>query len=117
MTKYRMKWSEVTEAFKPSFDEETVIFRKPSIPGLEMFAGGYHPKQHIGWLEVVKTETGQGIGTQAVHAFEDWVKQQGGKEIRAEALAPSLEFWKKLGYDVASRPNHKNRFPISKRLS
>jgi GNAT superfamily N-acetyltransferase len=85
--------------------------------GIDMFAAGYVPKHRFGWIEVVSAkQPGTGTGTAVVEWFEDWVRQQGGTEIRAEALENSLGFWTKMGFEPAGEPTPKWRYPIRKKL-
>jgi hypothetical protein len=95
--------------------EEIITYPKPELDGLEMFGAGYHVKKKFGWIEVVKS-TKKGVGTIAIKNFEEWVRKQGGIEVRGEALQSSIEFWKKLGYTVSKKPTAKWRYPIRKTL-
>jgi ribosomal protein S18 acetylase RimI-like enzyme len=60
------------------------------------------------WVAVDRARRGEGIGKKLTRAFEDIVKERGGKIIRietssTESYGGTLEFYLKTGYSVVSK--------------
>lgn len=100
---------------KPKFDTNTVVYDGAKAKGISTFSAGYHPDVETAWIEAIKSVE-PGAGAAMIKLFEQWAKSRGAKIIRAEALQPSLNFWKKIGYAVAGNPSSKNRVPIEKHI-
>jgi len=100
---------------KPKFNTDTVVYDGAKANGISIFSAGYHPDIETAWIEAIKSVE-PGAGATMVKSFEQWAKSQGAKTIRAEALQPSLNFWKKMGFDVVGNPSSKNRVPIEKHI-
>jgi hypothetical protein len=100
---------------KPKFNTDTVVYDGAKANGISTFSAGYHPDIETAWIEAIKSVE-PGAGATMVKSFEQWAKSQGAKTIRAEALQPSLNFWKKMGFDVVGNPSSKNRVPIEKHI-
>jgi len=100
---------------KPKFNTDTVVYDGAKANGISIFSAGYHPDIETAWIEAIKSVE-PGAGATMVKLFEQWAKSQGAKTIRAEALQPSLNFWKKMGFNVVGNPSSKNRVPIEKHI-
>ena len=95
--------------------DDTIVASNCPVNGLESFIAGYSPTYMVSWIELIKSNQ-PGAGRAAVERLVEWTKEQGGVAIYGEALERSIGFWKKMGFEVSSKPTSKWRYPMVKRL-
>jgi GNAT superfamily N-acetyltransferase len=54
----------------------------------------------LGYVKVPSAARNRGAGTKLVSDFEKWAKSLGAHTVEIDAHKDSIDFWKKLGYDV-----------------
>lgn len=54
----------------------------------------------LGYVKVPSAARNRGAGTKLVSDFEKWAKSLGAHTVEIDAHKDSIDFWRKLGYDV-----------------